>query len=195
MLYLSQVIGRPVRDRNGESIGKVADLIVAIGDRYPPVTGLVVTTEPPQDLPALGRRGEPSTCRGARLNTAAIDIGKFHQRPNELLLQPDLQDKQIVDIDGRRGRARERPAARRDRGQAPPRRRRRRRHRAPAPARHRGPLPDGRPEPPPARAGALHRLGGRGPGRDVDRRRPPARASRRASPSSTRPTSRRSSTS
>ena len=29
MLYLSQAIGRPVRDRNGEPIGKVADLIVA----------------------------------------------------------------------------------------------------------------------------------------------------------------------
>ena len=40
--YLSQVVGRPVRDPQGESIGKVADLIVAIGDRYPPVTGLVV---------------------------------------------------------------------------------------------------------------------------------------------------------
>ena len=42
MLYLSQAIGRPVRDRHGEPIGKVADLIVAVGDRYPPVTGLVV---------------------------------------------------------------------------------------------------------------------------------------------------------
>ena len=45
MLYLSQVIGRPVRDRNDEPIGKVADLIVAVGDRYPPVTGLVVETD------------------------------------------------------------------------------------------------------------------------------------------------------
>jgi len=46
MLYLSQVIGRAVRDRNDEPIGKVADLIVAVGDRYPPVTGLVVETFP-----------------------------------------------------------------------------------------------------------------------------------------------------
>ena len=30
MLYLSQAIGRPVRDQHGEPIGKVADLIVAI---------------------------------------------------------------------------------------------------------------------------------------------------------------------
>ena len=45
MLYLSQAIGRPVRERNGEPIGKVADLIVALGDRYPPVTGIVVETD------------------------------------------------------------------------------------------------------------------------------------------------------
>ena len=44
MLYLSQAIGRPVLDANGEPLGKVDDLIVAVGDRYPPVTGLVVST-------------------------------------------------------------------------------------------------------------------------------------------------------
>ena len=45
MLYLSQAIGRPVLDANGEPLGKVDDLIVAVGDRYPPVTGLVVVTD------------------------------------------------------------------------------------------------------------------------------------------------------
>ena len=101
MLYLSQAIGRPVRDRQGEPIGKVADLIVAIGDRYPPVTGLVVAT---------GRRRIflPWThvaefeAHGVTLGTHTIDIDKFEQRPNELLLYADLQDKQIVDIDGRK---------------------------------------------------------------------------------------------
>ena len=100
-LYLSQVVGRPVRDRQGEPIGKVADLIVAIGDRYPPVTGLVVATGrrkifvPWSDVASFD-------ASGAILSTATIDIGKFKQRPNELLLFMDLQDKQIVDIDGRR---------------------------------------------------------------------------------------------
>jgi len=101
VLYLSQVIGKPVRDRQDEPIGKVADLIVAIGDRYPPVTGLVVKTD--------GRRiflpwDDVATfdATGAQLGTGTIDIDKFKQRPNELLLYMDLQDKQIVDIDGRR---------------------------------------------------------------------------------------------
>ena len=45
MLYLSQAIGRPVLDAKGDPIGKVDDLIVAVGDSYPPVTGLVVATD------------------------------------------------------------------------------------------------------------------------------------------------------
>src|SRR3954453_1892420 len=101
MLYLSQAIGKPALDRQGESIGKGADLIVAIGDRYPPVTGLVVATGrrriflPWSDVASIDTTG-------AKLSTHVIDINKFIQRPNELLLYQDLQDKQIVDIDGRK---------------------------------------------------------------------------------------------
>ncbi|HXG39610.1 MAG TPA: CBS domain-containing protein [Candidatus Limnocylindrales bacterium] len=101
MLYLSQVIGRPVLDKAGEPIGKVADLIVALGGRYPPVTGLVVQAAkrrifvPWSSVASL-------TEEGARLRTQTIDIGRFRQRPNEILLKDDLLDKQIVDIDGRK---------------------------------------------------------------------------------------------
>lgn len=101
MLYLSQAIGRPVLDPAGESMGKVADLIVAVGGQYPPVTGLVVRT---------GRRRiflpwtsvASMDASGARLQQTTIDIHKFEQRPDEILLHLDLMDKQIVDIDGRK---------------------------------------------------------------------------------------------
>jgi magnesium transporter len=101
MLYLSQALGRPVLDRHADPIGKVADLIVAIEGRYPPVTGLVVSTGrrriflPWSDVASFGRDG-------ATLSTHRIDIDRFVQRPNELLLAADLQDKQIIDIDGRK---------------------------------------------------------------------------------------------
>ena len=101
MLYLSQAIGRPVRDRNEEPIGKVADLIVAVGDRYPPVTGLVVATDRRKIfLPWSSVASLDAT--GARLRTTTLDLAKFRQRPNEILLRADLMDKQIVDIDGRK---------------------------------------------------------------------------------------------
>ena len=101
MLYLSQVIGRPVRDQAGESIGRVADLIVAVGEQYPPVTGLVISTDR-RKIFLPWTSVATVDVSGARLRTRTIDIGKFQQRPNEILLKADLMDKQIVDIDGRR---------------------------------------------------------------------------------------------
>jgi len=101
MLYLSQAIGRAVLDGNGEPIGKIADLIVAVGDRYPPVTGLVVETDRRRIFMPWSSV-DHLDANGARLGTLTIDIGKFSQRPNEILLRADLMDKQIVDIDGRK---------------------------------------------------------------------------------------------
>jgi magnesium transporter len=101
MLYLSQAIGRPVLDASGESLGKVDDLLVALGDRYPPVTGLVAWTDRRRIFLPWSHVASFDAA-GARLATATIDITKFRQRPNEILLRLDLLDKQIVDIDGRK---------------------------------------------------------------------------------------------
>jgi magnesium transporter len=101
MLFLSQIIGRPVRDPADEPLGKVADLLVAIGDQYPPVTGLVMLTDRRKIFlpwPSVERLD----ASGARLRVRTIDIGKFQQRPDEILLRGDLLDKQIVDIEGRK---------------------------------------------------------------------------------------------
>jgi CBS domain-containing protein len=101
MRFLSRCIGLPVRDPSGEPLGDIADLIVAIGGRYPLVTGLVVKTDrrrifiPWADV----ERFEDD---GARLLVRTIDIGKFTQRRHEILLKANLLDKQIVDIEGRK---------------------------------------------------------------------------------------------
>ncbi len=101
MLYLSQVIGRPVLDASGEPLGKVDDLIVAVGDRYPPVTGLVVATDRRRIFLPWSQVARFDSS-GARLATTTIDVTRFQQRPNEIGLRTDLLDKQIVDIDGRK---------------------------------------------------------------------------------------------
>ena len=42
MLYLSQMLGRPIRDLEGERVATVKDVIVRLGEQdHPPVTGLV----------------------------------------------------------------------------------------------------------------------------------------------------------
>ena len=138
MLYLSQAIGRPVRDPHGEPIGKVADLIVAVGDRYPPVTGPRRRDRSAPDLPALVVGRARSTRPARACARRRIDIAKFQQRPNEIL--PAGRPAGQADRRHRRpqGRPRQRPPPRRGRGRAAPRRRRRRCRRAAAAARHRG---------------------------------------------------------
>jgi CBS domain-containing protein len=102
MLFLSQLIGRPVRDRNGEAFGKVRDLIVALGEQYPPVTGLVMRVAGGRDIFLPWTAVEEIDASGARLHTSSIDITSFRQRPNEIRLWLDLLDKQIVDVEGRK---------------------------------------------------------------------------------------------
>ena len=102
MLFLSRLVGRPVLDRHGESFGKVRDLIVALGDRYPPVTGLVVRVAGGSDIFLPWTDVEEIDAGGARLKTSRIDIASFRQRPNEIRLWLDLLDKQIVDVEDRK---------------------------------------------------------------------------------------------
>ena len=68
-LRLSRLLNRPVADRAGESIGRLADVIVRLrGADYPLVTGLVATEKEAADLrnalallfeQTLQRRREP----------------------------------------------------------------------------------------------------------------------------------------
>jgi flagellar motility protein MotE (MotC chaperone)/sporulation protein YlmC with PRC-barrel domain len=102
MLFLSQIIGKPVLDQHGEPFGKVRDLIVALGERYPPVTGLVVRVAGGRDIFLPWSDVETFDASGARLHTSSINITSFRQRPNEIRVWLDLQDKQIVDVEGRK---------------------------------------------------------------------------------------------
>jgi magnesium transporter len=102
MLFLSKLVGRPVRDRDGDVFGKVRDLIVALGEQYPPVTGLVVRVAGGRDIFLPWSDVEEIDADGARLRTTLIDMATFRQRPNEIRLWLDLLDKQIVDVEDRK---------------------------------------------------------------------------------------------
>ena len=102
MLFLSQILGKPVQDRHGEPFGTVRDLIVALGEKYPPVTGLVVRVASGRDIFLPWSDVESVDVSGARLRTSSINIAAFRQRPNEIRVWLDLQDKQIVDVEGRK---------------------------------------------------------------------------------------------
>lgn len=102
MLFLSQIMGKPVLDRAGQPFGKIRDLIVALGEEYPPVTGLVVQVATGREIFVPWGDVQEFDDKGARLRTSSIDITPFRQRSDEIRVRLDLLDKQIVDVEGRR---------------------------------------------------------------------------------------------
>ncbi len=101
MLYLSQVLGRPIRDLELERVATIKDVIVHLGEDHPPVTGLVASYRrrsfflPRASLVNFG-------ADGARLGTDVLNLSPFIRREGEVLLARDVLDRQLIDVDGKR---------------------------------------------------------------------------------------------
>src|ERR1044071_6659697 len=102
MLYLSQILGRPIRDLEGERVASVKDVIVRLGaDDHPPVTGLVARFGRREFFLSRWRVTDLNE-RGARLNSDKLNLRPFVRRDGEVLLARDVLDKQLIDVDGKR---------------------------------------------------------------------------------------------
>jgi CBS domain-containing protein len=102
MLYLSQVLGRPVRDSEGLQVAVIKDVIVRLGeDDHPPVTGLVARYRR-RDFFLRRRHLGELALKGAVLTTNVLDLRPFARREGEVVLARDVLDKQLVDVDGKR---------------------------------------------------------------------------------------------
>src|SRR5687767_5768866 len=102
MLYLSQVLGRPIRDLEGDRVASVKDVIVRLGgDDHPPVRGLVARYRRRDFFLSRWRITELNE-HGVRLNSDILDLRPFARREGEVLLARDVLDKQLIDVDGKR---------------------------------------------------------------------------------------------
>ena len=102
MLYLSQVLGRPIRDLEGERVATIKDVIVRLGEHdHPPVTGVVARYRRRDFFLSRWRITDLSD-RGVRLNSDILDLRPFVRRESEVLLARDVLDKQLIDVDGKR---------------------------------------------------------------------------------------------
>ena len=102
MLYLSQVLGRPIRDLEGERVATLKDVIVRLGeDDHPPVAGVVARYRRRDFFLSRWRITELNE-HGARLNSDILDLRPFVRRESEVLLARDVLDKQLIDVDGKR---------------------------------------------------------------------------------------------
>ena len=102
MLYLSQVLGRSIRDLEGERVATVKDVIVRLGgDDHPPVTGIVARYRRRDFFMSRWRMTDLNQ-QGVRLNSDILDLRPFVRRDGEVLLARDVMDKQLIDVDGKR---------------------------------------------------------------------------------------------
>jgi len=102
MLYLSQVLGRPILDLDGERVATLRDVIVRLGEEdHPPVAGFVARYRR-RDFFLPRWRISHFAEDGVRLNSDILDLRPFMRRDGEVLLSRDVLDKQLIDVDGKR---------------------------------------------------------------------------------------------
>src|SRR6476469_2519054 len=102
MLYLSQVLSRPIRDLEGERVATIKDVIVRLGeDDHPPVIGLVARYRRRDFLVPRWRMTDLNES-GVHLNSDILDLRPFVRRETEVMLARDVLDKQLIDVDGKR---------------------------------------------------------------------------------------------
>ncbi len=102
ILHLSQIVGSPLRDSDGERLGKVEDVIVRLGGAgYPPITGLLVAVAGRRSFLGVERVSQIGS-DGVVLRKAKLDLRPFERRPEEVLLRRDLLDRQLINVQGAR---------------------------------------------------------------------------------------------
>ena len=102
ILHLSAVVGSPLRDTDGERLGKVEDLIVRLGGSgYPPITGLLVSVAARTSFLGMDRVAQIGA-EGVVLSKAKLDLRRFERRPDEVLLKGDVLDHQLINVEGAR---------------------------------------------------------------------------------------------
>jgi len=102
VLYLSQILNRPIFDARSEKIATISDVVVGYGkEEYPPVVGLVARYRrrnffiPQTNISSLG-------LHGAKMSSDILDLTPFIRREGEVILGKDVLDNQLIDVDGKR---------------------------------------------------------------------------------------------
>src|SRR4051794_272090 len=102
MLYVSQILNRPIFDARNERIAVINDVLVRYGDEdHPPVIGLVARYRR-RNFFMPSRHFTDLSIQGAKMTSAILDLTPFIRREGEVLLGKDVLDNQLIDVDGKR---------------------------------------------------------------------------------------------
>ena len=103
MIYLTQMLGKPVLDSAGEQVGAISDIGISTAEVFPRVTALAF--KGPDKTPfMLSWRKFVAEYDGEAVRLAAptSELRFSYLQPDEILLSRDLLNKQIVDTQGMR---------------------------------------------------------------------------------------------
>ena len=101
MAYLSELLGREVRDAKGALIGKLADVLILPNggnERYPRIVALAVKRNGSE--PTLIPWGGTEDLAGAKIKLQRQSAAPYAPSGNEVHLQRDVMDKQVIDTNG-----------------------------------------------------------------------------------------------
>ena len=103
MIYLSQLLGNPVLDADGEKVGTVSDLGIATGEVFPRITSLAFMGPGRTPIMISWRKFVDTYDESeVHLKVTATDLRFSYLQPDEVLLARDILNKQIVDTHGMR---------------------------------------------------------------------------------------------
>ena len=96
-VFVAQLVGLPVFGPDGESIGKLRDVVVTLRiDRAPPrVLGVVVELATRRRIFVPMLRVTSIEPNAVTLATGSVNLRRFHQRPNEVLVVGQLLDARV----------------------------------------------------------------------------------------------------
>lgn len=100
MPFVSEIMGKPVSDANGQKVGKLADLVVSFDRLYPAVSAILVSQPGGGKLAAPASQVSSLEPGNLSLSVASSQVKPRPVAEEEFLIVRDLLDKQIIDTEG-----------------------------------------------------------------------------------------------
>src|SRR6478736_9949996 len=96
-VFIARLAGVAVFDPNGDQVGRVRDVVVALRiDRQPPrVLGLVVEVQPRRRIFVPMTRVTALDV-GQVITTGLVNLRRFEQRPTETLVLGEMLDRKVT---------------------------------------------------------------------------------------------------
>ncbi len=97
-IHLMDLLKRPITDSNGESLGRVQDVIVRLGGHgLPVVTGLVAKVGGREVFVPVDQTGRFDGSE-LKLTSSQLDLRRFERRDGEVLLRRDVLGHRLIDV-------------------------------------------------------------------------------------------------